>query len=251
MTPMKIFFTWCRLLIPRLEKVHLSVTSATVQGSNGVRLKERQALTPTDFHSNKHLKLLTEVKTYYSFNYIYYCCYCLCPEEIRLWKSPHDNHKLILIVSFRVTVSCFQVNRHTEISPCASCSGCAAVAAWGRAGSFCPGPSSPLAGFGDIAIMAALARREESSGGLVITASLKKNPLKLEQIFFKICINYKNTNALKESTKLMQHSCVCEHSYPKNFDAMEAYRGRGVNTSIEICVCVHWVTLCLFVRFEY
>jgi hypothetical protein len=32
-----------------------------------------------------------------------------------------------------------------------------------------------LAGFGDIATMAALARRKESSGGLVITVSLKKS----------------------------------------------------------------------------
>jgi hypothetical protein len=34
-----------------------------VQGSHGGRLKERQALTPTDFHPNKHLKSVTEGKT--------------------------------------------------------------------------------------------------------------------------------------------------------------------------------------------
>jgi hypothetical protein len=63
MTPMNIFFTWSSLLMSRLEKIHLSVTLATVQGSDGVRLNERQALTPTDFHPNEHLKSVTEVKT--------------------------------------------------------------------------------------------------------------------------------------------------------------------------------------------
>jgi hypothetical protein len=49
-----------------------------------------------------------------------------------LEKFSFGIHKLILTVSFRVTVSCFKLNRHTEISTSTTCRACCSDGCLGR-----------------------------------------------------------------------------------------------------------------------